>query len=324
MNEGGQRVPRSLSSTWREASKRFRNHGHRTPDLDARILLGHVCDVSQAVLLTGDSGAIADDAFEIFEALVVRRLGGEPVSRIIGKRGFWKHDFLVSDATLDPRADSETLIDLVLRVVAHEGWERKPLSILDLGTGTGCLVLSLLDELPYAHGTGTDISEDTIATACANANRLGLDGRVNFAISNWFDSVTGPFDIIISNPPYIPNGAIHELMDDVRLFDPLVALDGGCDGLDAYRAIISGAHEVQKEGWLILECGIGQCDAVGQLLDRYNYVCPPEGPGHATDLGGVVRCVAGKAKSAPEVNAQKGESASNMVNSGRIVPGSRS
>jgi release factor glutamine methyltransferase len=145
---------------------------------------------------------------------------------------------------------------------------------------------------------------------------------VKFLTSNWFDSVTGPFDMIISNPPYIPNGEIPELMDDVRLFDPLVALDGGCDGLDAYRAIISGAHGVQNEGWLVLECGIDQSDAVGRLLDRYNFVPRPEGLGRATDLGGVVRCVAGKAELAPKANVQKGKRTSNMVNSGRIVPGS--
>ncbi len=283
-----------FSAAWRDAARRLQDTGHASAELDARLLLAHACGVSQSALWTAEMDHIPKDAFARFETFIARRLSGEPVSRIIGTRSFWKHDFLVSPATLDPRPDSETLVEQVLTIATHEAWEEKPLSILDLGTGTGCLLLSLLGELPKARGTGSDISVDALVTARRNAERLGHEDRATFVATNWFDGINGPFDIIVSNPPYIPSADISGLMNDVRLFDPSVALDGGNDGLDAYRAIISGARRVQDNGWLVLECGAGQSDDVMVLLGEHGYEAPQPNLALATDLSGIVRCVTGR------------------------------
>ncbi|GHU02269.1 release factor glutamine methyltransferase [Alphaproteobacteria bacterium] len=198
--------------------------------LESRLLIAHATGLDPT--LRGAQSA--DEA--LVEALAARRLAHEPVAKIVGHKGFWKHDFFTTRDTLDPRADSETLVEAALSMAPRE----KPLHIMDLGTGTGCLLLSLLAELPRATGTAVDISQAALSVAKANAEALGLAGRVRFACAD----MTRPLppdlpkaDLFVANPPYIPTSEINGLDPDVRLYDPISALDGGPDGLDFYRAL---------------------------------------------------------------------------------------
>jgi release factor glutamine methyltransferase len=223
--------------------------------------------------------------------MVLRRTAREPVSRILGVREFYGRRFKLSPATLDPRSDSETLIEAALAIAKREGWGEKPVRILDIGTGTGCLLLTLLAELPLASGLGTDVSEAALAMAAENACSLGLAGRATFARHDALDGIAEPFDLVLSNPPYIARGDIPGLDPEVREYDPLAALDGGADGLDVYRKI-AGKLEGVARGWVVLEVGMGQADAVALVLHqafvktRHAEVC------RYADLGGHTRCVA--------------------------------
>jgi release factor glutamine methyltransferase len=214
------------------------------------------------------------------------------VSRILGRRGFYGRDFVVTGATLDPRPCSETLIDAVLAIAAEEGWKNKPISILDVGTGTGCLALTLISELPEAKGVATDVSREALDVSHINAEQLGLLDRVEFREGRFLDDIDGVFDVLVSNPPYIPSGDIPGLEAEVREFDPRLALDGGADGLGAYREISSGLAKVLPKGWAVFEIGAGQAQDVAAILARDN-------PSHVEiryfrDLGGHIRCVAVK------------------------------
>jgi release factor glutamine methyltransferase len=211
----------------------------------------------------------------------------EPVSRILGRREFWSLDFHLSPATLDPRPDSETLIDEALAGIPDR---KAPLSVLDLGTGTGCLLLALLSELPNAAGTGIDRSEEAVATATANARRLGFGQRARFAAGDWGAGLSERFDLVVSNPPYIPEAEIETLAPEVVRFDPLAALAGGPDGLDAYRTIVAQLSNLLKSnGKVIFEVGAGQAADVAALLVTAGF----SGIGTRRDLAGVERAVFG-------------------------------
>ena len=200
------------------------------------------------------------------EDLIKRRLAFEPVSKIIGIKGFWKSDFITTIDVLDPRPDSETMIEAVLSFYADKN---KNLRILDIGTGSGCLLFSLLDEYPKASGVGIDKSEKALAVAGQNKkNRLADLYQRDFYTSNWMHGL-GEFDIIVSNPPYIPSKDISALASDVKQYDPLSALDGGADGLDAYRALSKDIGSILKtNGYLFLEIGIGQGINVRYLFEN--------------------------------------------------------
>ncbi len=175
----------------------------------------------------------------------------------LAQREFYGRRFALSSATLDPRPDSETLIEAALGIAAREGWRERSIRILDVGTGTGCLLLTLLAELPLATGVGTDISGEALQTAARNATSLGVAERVHFAQADALGGIDGPFDLVVSNPPYIASGDIAGLSTEVRKYDPRVALDGGADGLDIYRRIIADLGRVLR-GWVIFE---GRCGA---------------------------------------------------------------
>jgi release factor glutamine methyltransferase len=213
------------------------------------------------------------------------------VSRILGEREFYGRPFALSEATLDPRPDSETLIGAALELAMQEGWGEAPIRILDIGTGTGCLLLTLLAELPNATGLGTDISEEALATAQRNAQALGLADRAAFARHDMLDGVAGPFDLVVSNPPYIASGDIPVLAPEVHQFDPHAALDGGPDGLAFYRRISQGLDKVLG-GWVVLEVGMGQADAVALLLQQAFVKTLHAELRRYDDLGGHTRCVA--------------------------------
>jgi release factor glutamine methyltransferase len=217
------------------------------------------------------------------ESVVCRRLAREPVSRILGTRDFWKSCFKLGKDTLDPRPDSETLIETALKYVP-QGAHR----VLDLGTGTGCLLLSLLQEWPAASGVGVDISEGATEIAKENAQDLGLDHRARFVTGHWESFQTdSPFDVLISNPPYITEAEIKTLAPEVAQYDPLRALSGGKDGLDCYRSIIKTAKNWLKPGgWLFFEIGHRQGKTVKDLLEQGGFHVLQTVP----DLAGNDRC----------------------------------
>ncbi|SDG51155.1 peptide chain release factor N(5)-glutamine methyltransferase [Roseospirillum parvum] len=263
-------------------SRRFAKAGLGSPRLDARLLVAHAGG-------PGD-GPLEAAAQQALEALAERRLSGEPVSRILGRRGFWTLELELSAATLDPRPDSETLIEAAL---AHlPGPRHAPYGVLDLGTGTGCLLLALLAELPNARGLGLDIDPEAVATARRNAARNHLADRARFKVGGWgdapFPAALPPADLIVSNPPYIPAGEIAALAPEVARFDPLRALDGGADGLDAYRALLPlAAGHLATDGRLILEVGLGQADPVRALAEQMGWHHQETRP----DLGGIPRAL---------------------------------
>lgn len=193
-----------------------------------------------------------------YDALLDRRVRREPLAYILGHREFWSLDFLVSPATLIPRPDSEAIVEAALAACPN------PRRVLDLGTGTGCLLLTVLHERPSAFGVGVDISPDAARLAARNAHRLGLGDRAAFVCSDWTEALSGRFDLVLSNPPYIETEAVEELMPDVSEYEPRRALDGGPDGLAAYRRIIRALpHIMVPMGVTVLELGAAQADAVG-------------------------------------------------------------
>ena len=253
--------------------------------LDARLLLEHVLGVSREQLLLGMDNALTEDQQHEYRKLVSLRASRRPLAQILGRREFWGMEFTVSDATLDPRPDSETLIEAVLERVSHRA---APLSILDLGTGTGCLLLSLLRELPCARGMGVDISPGALAVARENAQSLELSQRVQFIGSNWCEHVEGAFDIVISNPPYIPTQDIEALEPEVSCFEPRLALDGGQDGLDCYRTIVEKLPKLlNPSGFAAFEIGIGQQCALEMLAQQHGLKVDAV----KKDLGGIPRVV---------------------------------
>ncbi|RXT43183.1 protein-(glutamine-N5) methyltransferase, release factor-specific [Bosea sp. Tri-44] len=217
--------------------------------------------------LVGDHDPLDEAATARLKAALARRLAGEPLWRIIGAREFWGLNFALSAGTLEPRPDSETLIEAALSHLAARRHE--PLRMLDLGTGTGCLLIATLREFPQATGLGIDLSPDAVATATGNAARNGVSKRAAFRQGEWTDGVEERFDLILSNPPYIASGEIAELDRNVREHDPLLALDGGPDGLTAYRALAAALPgHLNPGGHAILEIGAGQEAAVVALMEQ--------------------------------------------------------
>ena len=218
----------------RAAEARLRAAGVDTPELDARLLAEHALGLTREQLLMNPDAPVAPEAAARLHALVERRAAREPVSRILGERAFWTLELALNPDTLDPRPDTETIVEAALDALPGRD---APLRILDLGTGTGCILLALLAERPNATGLGIDLSPQAVAAAAANAAPNGLAERARFQTGNWGDGLAERFDLVVSNPPYIPSGDIASLDPEVREHDPLRALDGGTDGLDAYRAI---------------------------------------------------------------------------------------
>jgi release factor glutamine methyltransferase len=236
--------------------------------------------LDQAALLR-DRAASAPPGYD---ALLERRAGREPVALILGRQGFWTLDLEVSAATLIPRADTETLIEAAIGARPDRGVVRR---VLDLGTGTGCLLLAALAEFRDAWGLGIDVAYEAAALAARNARRNGLDGRAAFAVADWATPVAGTFDLVLSNPPYIRAGEIDALMPEVARHEPRRALDGGADGLDAYRMLLDAVPACLAPGGLaVLELGAGQANAVGALAEAAGYR-----PAFRADLGGTPRAV---------------------------------
>lgn len=226
-------------------------------------------------------------------AAIARRLSGEPLDRILGTRAFWTLELALSPATLSPRPDTETLVNAGLDLLRARAPSLPPPRLLDLGTGTGAILLALLSELPEASGIGIDLSAEAVATATANAARAGLAGRAAFRIGDWFAGLAERFDLIVSNPPYIPTGDLAGLSPEVRDHDPVLALDGGADGLDAYRRIAAGLpHHLAPGGHAVIEAGAGQANDIAAIFAQAGYLCLAR----RRDLGGHERALVFKAR----------------------------
>jgi release factor glutamine methyltransferase len=233
---------------------------------DARLLVLAALGIDGAALVRDPERRLTSNETERVVGFAQRRAAHEPVSRILGERGFYGRIFRVTPATLDPRPCTETVIEAALAVAEPEGWRERPIRILDIGTGSGALLLTLLSELPLAQGVATDISAAALDAAQANAVDLGVASRAAFLNRRSLDGIDGTFDLMVSNPPYIPTGEIATLERDVRDYDPLGALDGGTDGLDIYRELAAGFARLVPNGWVLLEVGAGQAEAVERIF----------------------------------------------------------
>ncbi len=279
--------PRTPAGALRDATRLLGAAGVPDGATDARVLLCAAAGLDRASLLRDPDTPLGTGAVARFETLLRRRLAREPVSRILGRRAFWSLDLAVTAAVLDPRPDTETLVSAVLD---HVGARRgAPWRILDLGTGSGAILCALLSELPEARGHALDSSFPACAVARANLRACGLAGRSLVVQGSWGDAVApGLSDIVVANPPYVATATIAALDPEVRDHDPREALDGGRDGLDAYRAIAAQAPGLLAPGGLLgLEVGIGQASAVSGLLAAAGMSCR----GARRDLAGIERVV---------------------------------
>jgi len=281
----------TLGDAVRSAQKELAAAGVEDTGRDARLLVAAAAGVDTADIIARPERALSADEQDRLQSMLARRCAREPVSRILGLREFYGRPFALSPATLDPRPDSETLIEAALGIATREGWRKRPIRILDIGTGSGCLLLTLLAELPQATGVGTDIAAAALEVAALNASSLGLAARVSFMQADVLDGIDGPFDLVVSNPPYIPSGDVGGLSAEVSRYDPHGALDGGEDGLDFYRRIIAGLPRV-RAGWVIFEVGAGQAEDVALLLEQAFVKTRHAQLSRYADLGGHTRCVA--------------------------------
>ncbi len=250
------------------------------PAFEARALLSGVLGLSREEMLARPEQSIDAGARDRFAHALGRRAGGEPLARITGQREFWSLPIGLGADTLIPRPDSETVVEAALALVAERDKEH---SILDLGTGSGCLLFAFLAELPHARGLGIDHAAGAISVARDNACRLGFSDRSEFRIGDWADGLSGPFDIIVSNPPYVGREEWGTLPTEVRDFEPELALIGGWDGLSAYRALVPGIKRLLgPDGFAVLELGAGQHDKIAEICRNSGLFLGPV----RRDLGG--------------------------------------
>ena len=256
---------------------------------DARLLLAAALETTRLEIAVAPERALSPAEEGRFRRYVERRAAGEPASRILGRREFWSLEFEIAPAVLDPRPDTETVVEAALEAV---GERDRPLELLDLGVGSGCILLALLSELPNARGLGIDRSEAAAQIARRNARRLGLAERSRFVVTDWGSPLACRFDVVVSNPPYIPRGHVARLAPEVARHDPMAALDGGVDGLDAYRSLAATLPGLLKPGGAAaMEIGPEQGPAVILLLEAAGL----ELRATRLDLAGRLRClVAGK------------------------------
>jgi release factor glutamine methyltransferase len=233
--------------------------------LDAKIILEHVLNVDT----TFNKGEHAnEEEISQFKTLINRRVLREPTAKIINKKYFWKSEFFVDGSVLDPRPDTETIMESVLKDFKSEN----ELRILDLGVGSGCIIISLLKEFKNARGVAVDIGEKSLKTAKFNADRLGVLNRINFLQGNWNDDLVGEFDIIVSNPPYIETAKVETLGDDVKKYEPREALDGGIDGLFCYRYLAKNIKKNCTKGTrLYFEVGFGKAPEVKEIFEKQGF-----------------------------------------------------
>ncbi|MGA7682369.1 MAG: peptide chain release factor N(5)-glutamine methyltransferase [Pseudolabrys sp.] len=276
----------SVSEAISLLAQAFHTAGIEAADVDGRLLVGHALHLDRARLIAQSDRILEAREINVISALAARRLKREPVSRILGQKEFWSIALAITPDVLVPRPETETVVEGALDFVVRGGLRMEKLRILDIGTGSGALLLALLRELPNATGTGTDISTGALKVARENAARCGVEGRCTFVVCDIASVVEGPFDLLVSNPPYIAHDEITSLAPEVKNYDPMVALDGGDDGLAAYRAIAADAKRLLAPGArMFVELGAGQEAAVRDLFTNVGLIA-----GIArTDLVGIPR-----------------------------------
>jgi len=265
-----------------QGRRRLEQQGIETAALDARLLLQRAAGLTHADLIANPDRSLAKPAIQTLQHMLERRHKHEPVSRILGEREFYGRRFAIDESVLDPRPETETLVEAALAALPSQG------RILDLGTGSGAIITTLLAERQDTTGVAADRSAQTLSIARRNAERHGVLDRLELINGDWFQPVKGLFNLVVSNPPYIPTAEIARLAPEVQKFDPRLALDGGSEGLDAYRAISKGvATHLEPQGRLMLEIGAGQEQAVIAICQQAGLVhCQS-----ALDLAGHVRCL---------------------------------
>lgn len=277
---------RTIAGLRRTLAHTFRTAGLETAELDARILIGHALGLSHTQLAAASQRMPSADECELVAVLAAHRLQGEPVARILGEKEFWGLTLHLSAETLVPRPESETVVEAALKAI---GRRARPMLLADLGTGSGALLLALLSEVPQAFGIGTDLSIGALATARDNAARLGVSARAGFVACDYARALAGPFDCIVCNPPYIATRDIATLAPEVRDHDPRLALDGGVDGLDGYRAIAADAPRLLAPGGsLVVELGAGSVEGVSIIMSVKGLM--PDGPAQR-DVAGIDRAL---------------------------------
>jgi len=272
MSGSGKQAEPTVSQILAGARHRFTEAGIESAAADARVLVAGLLGLSTTAIVTHGGETVAHEQAVLIEQAIERRLAHEPVHRILGEREFYGLPLSLSAETLEPRPDTEILVDTMLPYLRTLAKAEGHIHILDLGTGTGAICLALLSECPEASGVGSDISADALRTAKSNAERNGLQDRFEAIQSSWFQNIHGSFHAIVSNPPYIASKVVHTLAPEVTKFDPAAALDGGTDGLDAYKAIAKDAARfMQPSGVIGLEIGYDQRNDVIDVFEAEGF-----------------------------------------------------
>ena len=257
-----------LSEIKKKLSKNFSISGIDTAELDARLILKEILSFDDKELIIKENYNIPEGIIREIFAIEERRLKGEPISKIFKKRDFYKSKFIISNDVLDPRPETELIVEIANKYIKKNDVK----NILDLGTGSGCILLSVLKENKMINGLGIDLSKEAINIAQKNSKKLQVEKQSNFLISNWMESINFKFDIVVSNPPYIPSKDIKKLSKDVKKFDPLISLDGGEDGLSCYRLIVKDLKRViTKNAIIIIEIGYNQSNSVEEIFKNNDF-----------------------------------------------------
>tara|TARA_B100001167_G_scaffold50901_1_gene29514 strand:- start:22 stop:882 length:861 start_codon:yes stop_codon:yes gene_type:complete len=273
----------NLENTIKQASQKLKNYKIYSHELDAQIILADIVGIKREFLLANSEINISENMMKKYDIAIKRRTNREPVAYIIGKKEFWSENFFVNKSTLVPRPETELLIYKIINLFKH-----KKINILDIGTGSGCILLSLLKELNHSRGTGIDISSRAIEMAITNSKRLNLFNRSRFKTFNLEKYSFGKYDLIVSNPPYILSKNIKNLSKDIINFEPRIALDGGADGLDLIKKVIyKSIYLLKRNGILALEVGFGQYFQVSRLLKHYGF----KEMSKVCDINRNVRCI---------------------------------
>tara|TARA_Y100001936_G_scaffold253516_1_gene318660 strand:- start:22334 stop:23185 length:852 start_codon:yes stop_codon:yes gene_type:complete len=274
----------TISSALESAVTILAAAGVDNPRIDARLLLCHTAQIEPATVISDPDKKLLPEDVRTFEELIERRVRREPVSHLIGEREFWSLPFKVGPDVLDPRPDSETLINAALKLIDNRSRE---ISVLDLGTGSGCLLITMLTELPYATGVGVDISERALSVARINAEANAVSSRASFLKSSWGELVNERFDLILCNPPYIAISEFENLEPEVSQYEPEIALCAGDDGLQKYRELASEVFRlIVPNGFAVVECGRGQLASMVEIFSNEGLQLRER----HTDLGGIERC----------------------------------
>ena len=279
-------MPITLGDIYKDSRTALEEAGIETAVLDARILICHVLGITDTDFITDRNAQIPDSDAQAIHTLIHRRAQGEPVSLILGTKEFWSLPFKVTKDVLDPRPDTEMLVQAALDYFK----DAPPAMILDLGTGTGCMPIALLTEWPQAQAVAVDISDAALAVARENATANGVQDRIRFVQGDFMGAldIDGSFDLVLSNPPYIPRADIESLSDEVKRFDPILALDGGMDGMDCYKKIISTLESLLNQGGIcLLESGFGQHEDIARIVKDTGLTVNAIHP----DLAGIPRAV---------------------------------